>query len=185
MLVPDITWIWPNCPFLICGFCGVFLFLLFLFLLVFSERMLQDVLPSKCCQLVKVDVNARYFGTVIFYHKYRGYGFIEPTEAEIPTEKALFLSNRGVCLFELRMRCDMKNKFGTLKAIKMFVQHLLKWSMNHHCFLSMHQLSLAWRVSVWGLCSLEADLQWWSISDLGQGTWGRFRRKCWAMAFLF
>eukprot|EP00435_Cladocopium_sp_Y103_P073406 s216_g43.t1 len=35
----------------------------------------------------QVDVNARYFGTVIFYHKYRGYGFIEPTEAEIPTEK--------------------------------------------------------------------------------------------------
>jgi hypothetical protein len=25
---------------------------------------------------VQVDVNARYFGTVIFYHKYRGYGFL-------------------------------------------------------------------------------------------------------------
>lgn len=35
----------------------------------------------------QVDVNARYFGTVIFYHKYRGYGFIEPMETEIPTEK--------------------------------------------------------------------------------------------------
>eukprot|EP00438_Fugacium_kawagutii_P016155 Skav224589 [mRNA] locus=scaffold2684:93216:98020:- [translate_table: standard] len=23
-----------------------------------------------------VDVNARYFGTVIFYHKYRGYGLL-------------------------------------------------------------------------------------------------------------
>ncbi|CAK9040935.1 unnamed protein product [Durusdinium trenchii] len=35
----------------------------------------------------QVDVNERYFGTVIFYHKYRGYGFIEATEADIPTEK--------------------------------------------------------------------------------------------------
>lgn len=36
----------------------------------------------------EVDVDARYCGVVIFYHKYRGYGFIQPMEAEIPTEKA-------------------------------------------------------------------------------------------------
>lgn len=28
------------------------------------------------CMICQVDVNARYFGTVIFYHKYRGYGLL-------------------------------------------------------------------------------------------------------------
>eukprot|EP00931_Biecheleriopsis_adriatica_P088985 TRINITY_DN63197_c0_g1_i1.p1 TRINITY_DN63197_c0_g1~~TRINITY_DN63197_c0_g1_i1.p1 ORF type:complete len:359 (-),score=78.02 TRINITY_DN63197_c0_g1_i1:128-1204(-) len=36
----------------------------------------------------KVDPSARHFGTVLFYHKWRGYGFIEPTnKGSIPQDK--------------------------------------------------------------------------------------------------
>jgi len=36
----------------------------------------------------QVDPNQRFYGTVLFYHKWRGYGFIEPTpKGSVPVEK--------------------------------------------------------------------------------------------------
>ena len=42
----------------------------------------------------QVDVNARYFGTVIFYHKYRGYGFLGKSPSGCWTLMMISISDR-------------------------------------------------------------------------------------------